>query len=154
MSRSRTATATYGDMSWECFHPSCSTHGARESAFAANHLTIAWLHFQRRSDYRMVLLPRSVSLASRFDRRRLVATQAWNFEVETFEARGTYKLNMGKFHPGMKRSPVQMVKENFRMVGAVVKTKDRGNWFFRLVGPDETVRSSREAFLEMLRSVR
>jgi hypothetical protein len=72
--------------------------------------------------------------------------------VETFEHVGTYKLNMGPQRPGMKKSPVQVVKNDFRMIGAVVKTKDRGNWFFRLVGPNETVLASKDAFKGMLES--
>ncbi len=72
--------------------------------------------------------------------------------VETFEHVGTYKLNMGPQRPGMKKSPVQVVKNDFRMIGAVVKTKGRGNWFFRLVGPNETVLASKDAFKDMLKS--
>lgn len=74
--------------------------------------------------------------------------------VEWFEVAGTYKLNMGPQRPGMTRSPVQMVKAGFRMIGAVVKTRSRGNWFFRMVGPDKTVAAQKEAFLELLKSVR
>lgn len=73
--------------------------------------------------------------------------------VETFEFVGNYKLNMGPQKKGMKRSPVQVVKKNFRMIGAFMKTKDQGNWFFRLVGPDETVKAMKEPFNDMLRSV-
>lgn len=77
-----------------------------------------------------------------------------NDVVETFEFLGSYKLNMGPQRRGMKKSPVQMVKKDHRMIGAVVKTKTRGNWFFRLVGPDQTVLASKDAFMEMLKSVR
>jgi len=80
--------------------------------------------------------------------------QVGDIEVETFEHAGTYKLNMGPQRPGMKKSPVQMVKNDFRMLGAVVKTKGRGNWFFRLVGPNETVLASKSAFRTMLESVK
>lgn len=73
--------------------------------------------------------------------------------VETFEFKGSYKLNLGQQRPGMKKSPVQMVKHDFRMIGAVVKTESRGNWFFRLVGPDETVLAAKDAYLSMLRAV-
>ncbi|MBL8744150.1 MAG: hypothetical protein JNK04_23745 [Myxococcales bacterium] len=73
--------------------------------------------------------------------------------VETFEFMGAYKLNMGTPRPGQKKSPVQMVKKDFRMIAAVVKTPDRGNWFFRLVGPDETVLAAREPFFQMLEGV-
>jgi hypothetical protein len=36
----------------------------------------------------------------------------------------------------------------------VVRTKDRGNWFFKLVGPDETVQAARSAFRRMVESAR
>ena len=74
-------------------------------------------------------------------------------QVETFETAGKYKLNIGPQRPGMKRSPVQMVKDNFRMIGAVVHTKDRGNWFVRLVGPDATVKAAKSDFMGLLQSV-
>lgn len=60
-------------------------------------------------------------------------------KVETFEVTGTFKINVGPHKPGATSSPVQMVKKDFRMIGVVVRTGDRGNWFFRLVGPDATV---------------
>ena len=74
--------------------------------------------------------------------------------IETFEFVGSYKLNMGPRRPGMTKSPVQMVKKDFRMIGAVVKAGERGNWFVRLVGPNETVLAARDPFLEMLKSAR
>jgi hypothetical protein len=73
--------------------------------------------------------------------------------VETFEFAGNYKLNLGPHRPGQVRSPVQMVKNNYRMIGAVARTKDRGNWFFRLVGADATVTAAKPDFLAMLQSV-
>jgi hypothetical protein len=89
--------------------------------------------------------PKSIATRGSFD--------ANGAEVETFETTGRYKLNIGPQRPGMKRSPVQMVKDNFRMIGAVVHTKDRGNWFFRLVGPDATVKAAKSDFLGLLQSV-
>ena len=73
------------------------------------------------------------------------------FVSDTFM--GSYKLNMGARRPGQTKSPVQMVKKDFRMIGAVVRTPDRGNWFFRLVGPDETVLAAKEPFFQMLEGV-
>ena len=59
--------------------------------------------------------------------------------VETFEVVGTYKLNVGPRKPGTTSSPVQMVKKDYRMIGVMVRTPDRGNWYLRLVGPTDTV---------------
>ncbi len=75
-------------------------------------------------------------------------------QLETFEHVGDYKLNMGPRRSGMKRSPVQMVKKQHRMIGALVRTPDRGNWFVRLVGPDETVQAAKPALRQLLDSMR
>ena len=73
-------------------------------------------------------------------------------KVETWQFLGNYKLNMGPHKRGMTKSPVQMVKNGFRMLSAVVHTPDRGNWFFRLVGPDQTVQAAAPDFKAMLDS--
>ena len=67
---------------------------------------------------------------------------------------GTYKVDLTPNPRGKKRSVVQMVKKNHRLYGAVVRTPDRGNWFFKLAGPDETVLAARSAFRAMLESAR
>ncbi len=67
---------------------------------------------------------------------------------------GTYAIPLTPTPPGRKTSPVQMVKKKWRLYGAVVRTPDRGNWFFKLVGPDETVQAARSAFRAMLETAR
>lgn len=72
-------------------------------------------------------------------------------KVDTIEVMGTYKVSLGPAVGPKKKSPMQMVKEKWRLYGAVVRTKERGNWFFKLVGPDETVlaaKSGLEAALQ------
>jgi hypothetical protein len=76
------------------------------------------------------------------------------FQIETVEVSGTYKISLAPPKRGSKRSPVEMVKNGWRMHGAVVKTKDRGNWFFKITGPDETVQAARSAFRAMLETLR
>lgn len=66
---------------------------------------------------------------------------------------GTFKVPIGPKVPG-KKMPVAMVKEKWRLVVAVVKTPDRGNWFFRLAGPDDTVQAARSAFRAMVESAK
>ena len=75
-------------------------------------------------------------------------------KVETVEVAGTYKVALAPPVGPQKKSAVQMVKNNFRLVGAVVKTPDRGNWFFKLTGPDDTVQSTRSALRALLESAR
>jgi hypothetical protein len=80
--------------------------------------------------------------------------QVRGLEVETVEVSGTYKIGLTPPMRGKKASPVQMVKNKWRLYGAVVKTPDRGNWFFKLAGPDETVQAAKSAFRTMLESAR
>ena len=79
---------------------------------------------------------------------------ARGLDVETVEVAGTYKVPLAPPVGPQKRSPVQMVKNDFRLYGAVVKTKDRGNWFFKLTGPNETVQAARSALRALLESSR
>ncbi|WP_433937590.1 hypothetical protein AB3662_23500 [Sorangium cellulosum] len=74
--------------------------------------------------------------------------------VETVEVVGTYTIALGPKAGAVRRAPVEMVKDGYRLLGAAVRTPDRGNWFFRMVGPDETVQSARSAFQRLLESVR
>lgn len=77
-----------------------------------------------------------------------------DFAVELVEMSGTYKVALTPPARGRKAAPVQMVKNGFRLLGAVIKTKDRGNWFFKMIGPDETVQAARSSFRTMLESAR
>lgn len=77
---------------------------------------------------------------------------AGKLEIETVEVSGTYKIPLGPPVGKQKKSPMQMVKENFRLLGAVVKTPDRGNWFFKMAGPSDTVEAARGAFRTTLES--
>lgn len=80
--------------------------------------------------------------------------QSKGFTVETVEVAGTYKIALTPPAKGLKQPPVAMVKNNWRLHGAVIKTPDRGNWFFKVTGPDETVQSTRSAFRSMLETAR
>jgi hypothetical protein len=75
------------------------------------------------------------------------------FKVETVEVSGTYKIGLTPPTRGHKQAPVQMVKNGWRLYGAVVRTPDRGNWFFKITGPDETVQASKSAFRAMLETL-
>jgi hypothetical protein len=74
--------------------------------------------------------------------------------VEMVEVTGTYKIGLTPTRGSSKRSPVEMVKKGQRLIGAAVTTPDRGTWFFKLTGPDETAQSARSALRALLDSVR
>ncbi|MFO0755382.1 MAG: hypothetical protein U0359_02760 [Byssovorax sp.] len=86
--------------------------------------------------------------------KRETFTTSHGMTVETVEVAGTYKVPLSPPVGPQKKAAMQMVKENYRLYGAVVKTPDRGNWFFKLTGPDETVQSAKSAFRTMLESAR
>lgn len=75
-------------------------------------------------------------------------------QVEVVEVEGTYKVALAPPSGRTKKSPVEMVKKGYRMLGAAVRAGDRGNWFFKATGPDETVQSARSAFRALLESAR
>jgi hypothetical protein len=75
-------------------------------------------------------------------------------KVDAMEAMGTYKVPLGPALGPKKKSPMQMVKDKWRLYAAVVHTKDRGNWFFKLVGPDETVQTSKSALEAALQAAK
>jgi hypothetical protein len=80
--------------------------------------------------------------------------EAHGLKIETVEVHGTYKVPLTPTPRGRKVAPVQSVKKDYRLYGAVIETPDRGNWFFRLHGPDEAVQAARSAFRGMLESAR
>ncbi|TWT36702.1 hypothetical protein KOR34_16420 [Posidoniimonas corsicana] len=45
-------------------------------------------------------------------------------------------------------------KKDYRVLAAIVETKDSGNYFFKLVGPDKVVAKHKDAFLTMLKGVK
>ena len=75
-------------------------------------------------------------------------------KVEIVDTSGTYKQALSPPVGPKKQSPVQMVKQNWRLHAAVVKTPDRGNWFFKLTGPDETVQAASPAFRTLVESAK
>ncbi|MEZ4296212.1 MAG: hypothetical protein R3B70_14670 [Polyangiaceae bacterium] len=75
-------------------------------------------------------------------------------KVDTVEVAGTYKVALGPTVGPKKRAAMQMVKDNWRLYGAVVRTKDRGNWFFKLTGPNETVQSAKGSLEASLQAAR
>ncbi|WP_231511164.1 hypothetical protein [Chondromyces apiculatus] len=75
-------------------------------------------------------------------------------QVDMVEVTGTYKVALGPPMGPKKKAAVEMVKKGYRLLGAAVRTGDRGNWFFKVTGPDETVQSTRSALQALLESAR
>lgn len=66
-----------------------------------------------------------------------------NVEVTRVEAAGSYKDPFAADGP----------HENYRLLGAIVTTEDTG-YFFKMVGPDKTMKAATEAFDKMLSTIK
>jgi hypothetical protein len=68
-------------------------------------------------------------------------------EVTVVDLSGTYMDRAGPMAPGIERP-------NYRLLGAIVQTKNNGNHFIKFYGPQRTVTDNADAFTKMLDSLR
>jgi hypothetical protein len=71
-------------------------------------------------------------------------------EVEVVDLSGTYKDTPGGPFAGGKT----VMRDNYRMLGAIIQTKDRGNYFLKLYGPKATIDENAKGFQEMVKSLK
>jgi hypothetical protein len=71
-------------------------------------------------------------------------------EVEIIDLSGTYKDSPGGPFAGGKT----INRENYRMLGAIIQTKDAGNYFLKLYGPKATIDENEKGFQEMVKSLK
>ncbi|MFN3191888.1 MAG: hypothetical protein ACE361_15360 [Aureliella sp.] len=63
---------------------------------------------------------------------------------------GTFSESMG----GGPFAPGRTVKrEDYRMLGAIVVTKEKGQYFFKATGPSELIEKQKEGFVKMLKEM-
>ncbi|HEY4310248.1 MAG TPA: hypothetical protein VGN12_12430 [Pirellulales bacterium] len=67
--------------------------------------------------------------------------------VTIVDLSGTYTDRPAPMAPGVERP-------NYRMLGAIIETKQNGNHFIKFYGPERTVTANAEAFRKMLDSIR
>ena len=80
--------------------------------------------------------------------------QVGTFNVTWVEIAGTYRFPMGPPLGPQKQAAAHMLKKGWRDIAAGVKTKSRGSWFFRLVGPDDSVAAARSSFRPMIENLK
>ena len=69
---------------------------------------------------------------------------------EIIDLSGTYKDSpAGPFAGGKTIN-----RDNYRMLGAIIQTKDRGNYFLKLYGPKATIDENEKGFQEMVKSLK
>jgi len=71
-------------------------------------------------------------------------------EVEVVDLAGTYKDTPGGPFAGGKT----VMRDNYRMLGAIIQTKDNGNYFLKLYGPKATIDENERGFQEMVKSLK
>ncbi len=67
-------------------------------------------------------------------------------QVYLVDLAGTYKDQRGPFAPAVLR-------ENYRVLGAIIETQNYGLYFVKFYGPQATISAQEEAFHEMLNSL-
>lgn len=70
-------------------------------------------------------------------------------EVHLVDLVGTYKDTPGGPFAGGKTT----LRDDYRMLGAIVVTKDAGNYFLKLYGPKATIGENEKAFSELIESL-
>jgi len=71
-------------------------------------------------------------------------------EVQIVDLGGTYKDTPGGPFAGGKT----VMRENYRMLGAIIQTKDAGNYFLKLYGPKTTIGEAEKGFHDMVKSLK
>jgi hypothetical protein len=71
-------------------------------------------------------------------------------EVQVVDLTGTYKDTPGGPFAGGKT----VMRDNYRMLGAIIQTKEAGNYFLKLYGPKATIDQAEKGFQEMVKSLK
>jgi hypothetical protein len=70
-------------------------------------------------------------------------------EVHVVDLAGTYKDTPGGPFAGGKTT----LREDWRMLGAIIETKDAGNYFLKLYGPKATIAENEKGFAALIESL-
>ena len=80
------------------------------------------------------------------DKARIKKKQIAGLDVHLVDISGTFKDQRGPFAPATERP-------NYRMLAAIIETKNTGNYFVKFYGPEKTVAKNEKAFNEMIESL-
>jgi hypothetical protein len=81
------------------------------------------------------------------DRAKIEKREIAGQKVTTVDLSGTYMDRPGPMAPGVERP-------NYRMLAAIIETRNNGNHFIKFYGPQRTVTENAEEFTKMLDSLR
>lgn len=71
-------------------------------------------------------------------------------QVTVVDLAGTYKDTPG----GPVAGGRTILREDYRMLGAIVETKDAGNYFLKLYGPKDTITGAHDGFVQLVKSLK
>jgi hypothetical protein len=71
-------------------------------------------------------------------------------QIQVVDLSGTYKDTPGGPFAGGRT----ILREDYRMLGAIIETKDAGNYFLKLYGPKETITQAHEGFVQLVKGMK
>lgn len=84
------------------------------------------------------------------EKSRIDKTKVGNFEVHLVDLNGTYKDTAGGPFAGGKTT----LRDDYRMLGAIIIGGDQGNYFVKAYGPKKTMDAHQKAFTTMIESLK
>lgn len=82
------------------------------------------------------------------DKAKIEKLKVSGQDVQWVDISGTYKDSPGPFAGGKT-----VDRENYRMLAAIVQTKDAGNYFLKFYGPKATITENEKAFRDLVDSM-
>jgi hypothetical protein len=77
------------------------------------------------------------------ERAQVTQIKAAGQDVHLVDVSGTFKDQRGPVAPAVERP-------KYRMLAAIIATKDQGNYFIKLYGPERTIADNEKAFVAMI----
>ncbi len=84
------------------------------------------------------------------EKARVDKTKVGKFEVHLVDLNGTYKDTAGGPFAGGKTT----LRDDYRMLGAIIIGGDQGNYFVKAYGPKKTMDGQEKAFTTMIESLK
>lgn len=91
-----------------------------------------------------------VGLFEKTDGPKTDTGKAGELDVTWIEIAGDYKFPMGPPMGKTRKHSAHVIKSDWTAIMALVKTPQHGHWFFRMVGPKDTVAAARSTFRSMI----
>ena len=78
-------------------------------------------------------------------------TKAGNWQIHLVDVSGAYQERMGG---GPFAGGKVVTRDHYAMTGAILVHPEGRKYFVKMIGPDDVVKANREAFVEMIKSIK